>query len=167
MFLLILIIRTYRWNIIKQNFNFFIILCLFSFLSYFVLTFTKTTSHIHARLQNQYQKHLTKKLMKHYLTANNMIKHKRGKSNMCAGDFCENGWWPRRFRALSVSDVWKELSSTTTLATTHERRVHWNTAEISLRIVPIEVSPKISPRASLELETWNYHAPFTDASQVG
>jgi hypothetical protein len=44
---------------------------------------------------------------------------KRGKSNLCAGNFRQNG--RRRLGALSMSDVWKELLKATSLAATHER----------------------------------------------
>jgi len=83
---------------------------------------------------------------------------------MCAGDILENG---RRCWTISLSDVRQELPETTTFAATHERRVHWNTAQISLRAVPIEIPQEISSRASLELEAWNHNATVADAREDG
>lgn len=84
---------------------------------------------------------------------------------MCAGVFLENE--RRGHGALSMPDVRQELPTKTSLAATHERRVHWNTAAISLRNVPFEIPPKISSRASSELETWNHNATHAPANQVG
>jgi hypothetical protein len=45
--------------------------------------------------------------------------------------------------------------------------MHWNSAEVSLRVMPVEVPPEISSRSTFELETWNYHASLADAHKVG
>lgn len=84
---------------------------------------------------------------------------------MCAGNFHENE--RRGFRTLSMSNVRQELPTTTPLAATHEGRVHWHSAEVSLRDVPIEVPSKISPRATLELKARHYHAADSLGSEIG
>lgn len=66
-----------------------------------------------------------------------------------------------------MSNVRQELPAKTSPAATHERRVYWNSTEVSLRTVPVEVPPEISSRSPLKLETWNNHATLADAHKVG
>lgn len=135
-------------------FSFFMFI-FFSFIYRFVITTFTTTFATHKTLIHINQPKTIKTM------PNNT---KRRECHVYAGDLPENER-RRRLGAVPVPDMRQELPQATSFAATHERRVHRNTAALSLRTVPIEIPPQVPLGPSLELEARHHYAPLAHAPQ--